>query len=54
MLVAWQGNFLLHLVKEVREGRLLIGNNLGKVNGWVPASAVVGKVIAVGGIACTT
>jgi hypothetical protein len=48
VLVAWQGNFLLHLVKEVRDGELLIGNNLGKVNGWVPASAVVGKVVAVG------
>lgn len=48
VLVEWRGNFLLHLVKEVRGDQLLIGNNLGKVNGWVPASGVVGKVIAVG------
>ena len=48
VLVEWRGNFLLHLVKEMRGGQLLIGNNVGKVNGWVPASAVVGKVIAVG------
>jgi hypothetical protein len=47
VLVAWKGNFLLHLVKEVGDGQLLIGNNLGKVNGWVPASAVLGRVIAV-------
>src|SRR5262245_13475025 len=47
VLVEWKGNFLLHLVKEVQEDQLLIGNNLGKVNGWVSASAVVGKVIAV-------
>jgi hypothetical protein len=26
---------------------LLIGNNLGKTNGWVAAAAVVGKVVAV-------
>ena len=51
MLVKWRGNYLLHLVKEVQGDQLLIGNNLGKVNGWVPASAVVGKVIAVGALA---
>lgn len=48
VLIAWKGGFLLHLVKEVRDGQLLIGNNLGKVNGWVPASAVLGRVVAVG------
>jgi hypothetical protein len=48
ILVGWKGNFLLHLVKEVGEGQLPIGNNLGKVNGWVPAAAVLGRVIAVG------
>jgi hypothetical protein len=48
VLVEWKGNFLLHLVQEVRDGQLLIGNNLGKANGWVPAAAVVGRVIAVG------
>ncbi len=48
VLVEWKGNYLLHLVKEVRGDQILIGNNLGKVNGWVTASAVVGKVVAVG------
>lgn len=48
VLVEWRGNFLLHLVKQVQGDQLLIGNNLGKVNGWVPALAVVGKVISVG------
>jgi hypothetical protein len=47
VLVEWKGNFLLHLVKEVEEDRLLIGNNLGKLNGWVSIKAVVGKVIEV-------
>src|SRR6476660_8704300 len=46
VLVEWRGNFLLHLVKEVQDQQILIGNNLGKVNGWVAKSAVVGKVVA--------
>ena len=49
VLVAWKGGFLLHLVKEVVDGRLLIGNNLGKVNGWLDATAVLGRVVAVEG-----
>jgi hypothetical protein len=47
VLVEWKGNYLLHLVKEATADQLLIGNNIGKINGWVPRSAVVGKVIAV-------
>lgn len=50
VLVEWKGNFVLHLVKEVRDGQLLIGNNLGKVNGWVPATAAVGRVVALGDV----
>lgn len=46
VFVAWKGNYLLHLVKEVRDGQFLIGNNLGKINGWVSASAILGRVIA--------
>jgi hypothetical protein len=49
VFVAWKGNYLLHLVKEVEEGRILIGNNLGKINGWVELSAVRGRVVAVAG-----
>ncbi|HVT83534.1 MAG TPA: hypothetical protein VHM90_23030 [Phycisphaerae bacterium] len=45
VLVAWKGNYLLHLVKEAKEEELLIGNNLGKANGWVPRTAVKGKVV---------
>ena len=48
VLVEWKGNYLLHLVKDVRDGRLLIGNNIGKTNGWVSAAAIQGKVVAVG------
>ena len=48
VLVAWKGNYLLHLVTEATSDQLLIGNNLGKINGWVPRSAVVGKVTRAG------
>lgn len=34
VFVRWRGNYLLHLVKAIEPGRLLIGNNLGKINGW--------------------
>lgn len=44
VLVAWRGNWLLHLVLERGPEGLSIGNNLGKVNGWVTPSAVLGRV----------
>src|ERR1700741_1614610 len=48
VLVRWQKNYLLHLVKEIQEGRFLIGNNIGKTNGWVSGDALLAKVVAVG------
>jgi hypothetical protein len=48
VLVEWKGNYLLHLVKEIQGEQVLIGNNLGKVNGWVAASAIRGKAVVVG------
>ena len=47
VMVQWKGGYLLHLVKEAKEDQLLIGNNVGKINGWAPRSAVLGKVVAV-------
>jgi hypothetical protein len=37
----------LHLVKEMQDNQLLIGNNIGKINAWVPATAAIGRVIEV-------
>lgn len=45
VLVRWKRNVLLHLVKEAEPERLLIGNNVGKVNGWAPRSDVLGRVV---------
>jgi hypothetical protein len=40
--------YVTHLVKEISDGRYLIGNNLGKVDGWVDGSAILAKVVRVG------
>jgi hypothetical protein len=47
VFVEWKGNYLLHLVKQIEGERLLIGNNVGKLNGWVEFAAVRGKVVSV-------
>jgi hypothetical protein len=47
VFIHWKGNYLLHLVRDKTDAELLIGNALGKINGWIPADAVIAKVIAV-------
>lgn len=41
-----RGRFYLHLVKQVGDGRVLIGNNHGHINGWT--RQVFGKLTKVG------
>jgi len=41
------GRQYLHLVKAVEGDRFLIGNNRGRVNGWVSAGAIYGKCVAI-------
>jgi len=47
IFVRWKENYLLHLVKEIRDEQVLIGNNVGKTNGWISANDVLGKVTSV-------
>lgn len=42
VLVRVKGRVYLHLIKAVNQGRFLIGNNRGGVNGWVSSNAVYG------------
>jgi hypothetical protein len=42
-----RGAEYLHLIKAVRGGRYLIGNNRGGVNGWVSRTAIFGKCVRV-------
>src|SRR5262245_10883494 len=41
------GTEYLHLVKAIQCQRFQIGNNRGRVNGWVSANAIFGKCIAI-------
>ena len=36
----------LHLVKAVQGGRYLIGNNRGRINGWVGRGAIYGRWVS--------
>lgn len=45
VFIHWKGNYLLHLVLDKREHELLIGNNVGKINGWISSEAVIAKVV---------
>jgi len=47
IFIHWKGNYLLHLIIDKKNNELLIGNNVGKINGWIPAEAVIAKVILV-------
>lgn len=42
VLVKVKGNYFLHLIKDIQHGRFLIGNNLGKLNGWVEPDCIFG------------
>lgn len=47
VLIRWKGSHILHIVKEIRESKVLIGNNIGKINGWTEGNNILGKVIKV-------
>jgi len=47
VLVRWKGNYLLHLIRDIRGDEFVIGNNLGKINGTVKGSDIRGRVIGV-------
>jgi hypothetical protein len=37
------GSEYLHLVKAIQGGRFQIGNNRGRINGWIGSSAIYGR-----------
>lgn len=41
------GREYLHLIKAIQGPRFQIGNNRGRVNGWVSAGAIFGKCVKV-------
>lgn len=47
VLVRVKGQDYLHLVKAKNQGRFLIGNNRGGINGWVGHNCIYGKAIKI-------
>jgi hypothetical protein len=41
------GNQYLHLIKAVQGNRFQIGNNRGRINGWISANGIYGKCVRV-------
>ena len=50
VLVRVRGTDYLHLVKAVDAARFLIGNNRGRLNGWVGANAIYGVATVVASV----
>ena len=43
-----RGSEYLHLVKAIQGGRFQIGNNRGRINGWIGANGIFGRCTSVG------
>ncbi|MBS1795723.1 MAG: S24/S26 family peptidase [Acidobacteria bacterium] len=42
------GREYLHLIKAIQGARFQIGNNRGRINGWVGTNAIFGKSVKIG------
>ena len=42
-----RGNEYLHLVKAIQGSRYQIGNNRGRINGWVEKRSIFGKLVEI-------
>jgi hypothetical protein len=47
VLVKWHQSTIFHVVGEIQGDQYLIVNSLGKVNGWVGASDILGRITQV-------
>ncbi len=47
VLVRWHKGDIFHLVGDIQGDQFLIVNSLGKVNGWVSAQDILGRVTAI-------
>ncbi len=41
------GSEYLHLIKAIQGPRFQIGNNRGRINGWIGASSIFGKCVSI-------
>lgn len=44
VLVKWHRTDMMHLVQEIQGDQFLIANSVGKINGWVGASDILGRI----------
>jgi hypothetical protein len=44
VFIKWHQGYMMHLVQEIRDDRFLIVNSVGKVNGWVTGTDILGRV----------
>ncbi len=44
VLVKWHKGHMMHLVQEIQGDQFLIANSVGKINGWVSGSDILGRV----------
>lgn len=47
VLCKLNGNEYLHLIKAIQGQRFQIGNNRGRINGWIGSNSIFGKIICV-------
>ena len=41
------GNQYIHLIKAIQGKRFQIGNNRGRINGWIAANSIYGKCVQI-------
>jgi hypothetical protein len=41
------GREYLHLIKAIQGARFQIGNNRGRINGWITSNAIFGKCVRI-------
>jgi hypothetical protein len=44
VLVKWHQSDIFHVVGDIQDGRFLIVNSMGGVNGWVEAKEILGRI----------
>jgi hypothetical protein len=44
VFLKWHNGHMMHLVQEIQDDHFLIANSVGKINGWVPGSDILGRV----------
>lgn len=44
VLLKWHNGYMMHLVQEIQGDQFLIANSVGKINGWVHGTDLLGRI----------